>query len=318
MDVNNDPLKISRTPSLSPAVSRALQTHGAVVALESTVISHGLPGPQNLETALGCEDEIRSSGAEPATIGIIAGRPVIGLENEQLDAIASREDVAKVSLSNMGEVIASRKWGATTVASTLHLAHSASIKLFSTGGIGGVHRGVGVTFDISSDLVALSRYPVIVVCSGVKSILDVPKTVETLETLGVPVIGYQTDEMPAFYSRKSGIRLEMSVDDPDEAVAIALAHWQTGLSTAVLFVQPVAADLEVPAEEIKPAIELAINAAELTGLTGREVTPFLLKRVVEGFGWRAVDANIALLRQNARLAGRIARSLSQVEVPCEY
>ncbi len=318
MAVNADPLKISRAPSLSPAVSRALQTHGAVVALESTVISHGLPGPQNLETALGCEDEIRSSGAEPATIGIIAGRPVIGLENEQLDAIASRDDVTKVSLSNMGEVVASRKWGATTVAATLHLAHSASINLFSTGGIGGVHRGVGLTFDISSDLMALSRYPLIVVSAGVKSILDVPKTVEALETLGVPVVGYQTDEMPAFYSRKSGIRLEMSVDEPEEAVAIALAHWQMGLSTAILVVQPVAADLEVPAEEIQPAIELAVNAAELTGLTGREVTPFLLKRVVEAFGWRAVDANIALLRQNARLAGRIARSLSQLEVPCEY
>lgn len=297
--------------SLSPSVARALSAGGGVVALESTVIAHGLPSPHNLETALGCEEEVRASGCEPATVGIVAGRPVVGLENEQLDAIANREDVAKVSLSNLAHVVASHRWGATTVAATLHLAHSCGISVFATGGIGGVHRGVAQSLDISADLIALARYPLIVVCTGAKSILDLPKTVEALESLGVPVVGYRTSELPAFYSSKSGITLDLRVDQPEEVVALARAHWQLGCSSALVVAQPTPAESEIPAEEMRLTIEGAVDAAEDLQIRGKEVTPFLLKKVAEAIGWRALEANIALLRRNARLAGRIAQALAR-------
>jgi len=302
---------------LSPAVARAIAAHQAIVALESTVIAHGLPAPHNLETALGCEEEVRASGAEPATIGIVAGRPLVGLENEQLDAIGSRRDVVKVNLSNLASTVASQQWGATTVAASLHLAHLAGIRVLATGGIGGVHVGASESFDLSADLAALSRYPLIVVCAGAKAILDLPKTLETLETLGVPVIGYKTDELPAFYSRNSGLGLELRANNPADIAAIASTPWQLGCRSAVLIAQPVPAELEVPAEEIQLAIDRALDAAAATGVAGKEVTPFLLSRVVELTGGRALIANIALLRQNARLAGEIARSLAEVEVVCE-
>ncbi|MEP7273806.1 MAG: pseudouridine-5'-phosphate glycosidase [Acidobacteriota bacterium] len=311
---NSDPADLS----FSPAVARSLQTSRPIVALESTVIAHGLPAPHNLQTARACEDEIRSEGAEPATIGIVAGRPVIGLENEQLDAIASRTGVAKVSLANLGRVVASQSWGATTVAATLHLAHRAGIRVFATGGIGGVHRGAIVSFDISADLTALARYPLIVVCAGAKSILDLPKTLEALETLGVPVVGYRTDELPAFYSASSGLRLDLRADRPEEVVSVARAHWQLGCATAVLVVQPVPAEAELPRVEVEVAIEQALDAASLLGIKGKDVTPFLLSRVAELTGSRALSANIALLRQNARLAAKIAKSLAEVEAPGEH
>lgn len=278
----------------------------AIVALESTVIAHGLPAPHNLETARACEAAVSASGAEPATIGIIAGQPIIGLTEDQIQAIATRTDVAKVNLANIGAVIAQQRWGATTVASTLHFAAMARIKVFATGGIGGVHRGAGDSFDISADLNALARYPVVTVCAGAKAILDLPKTLEVLETLGVPVVGYQTDELPAFYSRSSGLKLDLRADSPEEVAAIATQHWQLGFSTSILVVAPIPAEDEVPAEQIKHEIEEALAAAAEQNISGKAVTPFLLSRIAVKTNGRTLPANIALLKNNARIAGLIA------------
>jgi len=292
-------------------VARALNSTTGIVALESTVIAHGLPSPHNLQTALLCEEEVRANGAEPATIGIVAGRPVIGLENEQLDAMATRDDIVKVSLHNLADAVANKRWGATTVSATLHIAHLAGLRVFATGGIGGVHRGVSESLDISADLTALARYPLIVVCAGAKSILDLPKTLEALESMGVPVIGYQASELPAFYSRKSALKLEMRADKPEDVVKLARSHWDLGCTTAVVVAQPVPADSEIPAEELRTTISDALALAQVEGIRGKDVTPYLLKRVVEAIGWRALEANIALLRQNARLGGAIANGLAK-------
>lgn len=292
--------------SLSPAIARAFQQGRAIVALESTVIAHGLPFPHNLETARACEAEIRQSGAEAATIGIIGGDPVIGLSPEQVEAIASRENVVKVNLANLGACLAQQRWGATTVASSLHFAAMAGIRIFATGGIGGVHRGAGESFDISADLNALARYPVVTVCAGAKAILDLAKTMEVLETMGVPVVGYQTDELPAFYSQASGIKLDLRADTAEEVAAIADRHWQLGFSTALLVVAPVPAEAEVPAGEINTEIDAALAAAAEQGISGKAVTPFLLSRIAARTAGRALRANIALLQNNARIAGQIA------------
>ena len=282
------------------------------VALESTVIAHGLPAPHNLETARACEAAVRESGAEAATIGIIAGEPVIGLTENQVRQIASRDGVAKVNLANLGAVIAGRRWGATTVASTLHIAAMVGIKVFATGGIGGVHRGAADSFDVSADLTALARYPLVTVCAGAKAILDLPKTLEALETLGVPVVGYQTDELPAFYSRSSGLKLDLRADSPEEVAATAASHWQLGFSTSILVVAPIPAEDEVPAEEIKHEIEQALAAAAEAGVSGKSVTPFLLSRIAARTEGRALRANIALLKNNARIAGQIACALARL------
>ncbi|MCI0336472.1 MAG: pseudouridine-5'-phosphate glycosidase [Acidobacteria bacterium] len=299
--------------SLSPSVAAALNRRKTVVALESTAIAHGLPSPQNLETAQACETAVRESGALPATIGIIGGRAVIGLNRQQIEEIAIREDVEKVNLANLARVIADGKWGATTVASSLHLARMAGIEVFATGGIGGVHRGASDSFDISSDLIALARYPLITVCAGAKAILDLSKTLEVLETIGVPVVGYQTDELPAFYSRSSDLKLDLHADGPEQVVAIARAHWRLGFSTALLVVAPVPVEDEVPADEMKDAIDESLSLAAGLGISGKEVTPFLLSQIAERTEGRALRANIALLRNNARIAGGIASALTEQE-----
>ncbi len=299
--------------SLSPSVAAALNRRKTVVALESTAIAHGLPSPQNLETAQDCETAVRESGALPATIGIIGGRAVIGLNRQQIEEIAIREDVEKVNLANLARVIADGKWGATTVASSLHLARMAGIEVFATGGIGGVHRGASDSFDISSDLIALARYPLITVCAGAKAILDLSKTLEVLETIGVPVVGYQTDELPAFYSRSSDLKLDLHADGPEQVVAIARAHWRLGFSTALLVVAPVPVEDEVPADEMKDAIDESLSLAAGLGISGKEVTPFLLSQIAERTEGRALRANIALLRNNARIAGGIASALTEQE-----
>lgn len=297
--------------SLSSVVAEALQQKRAVVALESTVIAHGLPFPHNLETARACEQAVRAATAVPATIGIIAGSPIIGLSEEQVASIAARDDVVKVNLSNLGAGLAQHRWGATTVASTLHFAQMAGIKVFATGGIGGVHRGASDSFDISADLNALARYRVITVCAGAKAILDLPKTMEVLETMGVPVVGYQTDELPAFYSRSSGLKLDLRADSPEQVAAIAAKHWQMGFSTSVLVVAPIPAEDEVPANEIRDEIDEALAAAAQAGVSGKAVTPFLLSRIAARTEGRALRANIALLKNNARIAGEIAQALSR-------
>ncbi|HZN11562.1 MAG TPA: pseudouridine-5'-phosphate glycosidase [Blastocatellia bacterium] len=304
---------IAETPNnlvISRGVARALAAGGAVVALESTVIAHGLPAPHNLEAARACEAAVRAGGAEPATVAVLGGRPVVGLDGDQLAEVASRDGVAKVNLANLARVCHRGEWGATTVAASLHLAHRAGVRVFATGGIGGVHRGAGESFDISADLAALARYPLIAVSAGAKAILDLPKTLEALETLGVPVIGYGTDELPAFYSRHSGLRLETRAESAAEVAGLARAHWGLGGAGAVLVVAPVPAADEVPAAEVGAAIDEALTAAVGARVTGKDVTPFLLARVAGRTGGRALRANLALLANNARIAGEIARALA--------
>ncbi|MEY3283924.1 MAG: pseudouridine-5'-phosphate glycosidase [Acidobacteriota bacterium] len=290
--------------SLTSELAGALRERRPVVALESTVIAHGLPAPENLATALACEAAVREGGARPATMAIIDGRPSIGLDEAQLRELAGRKDVAKVNPANMAEVISRGGWGATTVAASLHLAERAGIRVFATGGIGGVHRGAERSFDISADLLALSRYKVVTVCAGAKAILDLPRTREVLETLGVPVIGYRTDELPAFYSRTSGLPVDRRVEAAAEVVEIARAHWELGLATGILVVVPVPVEDEIPAEELAAVIDEALAAG--ADLSGKAVTPFLLQRVARQTAGRSLRANMALLRNNARVAGEIA------------
>lgn len=299
--------------SLSPSVADALNDRRAVVALESTVIAHGLPAPHNLETAQACEAAVRETGAVPATIGIIAGRPLIGLNEKEIAEIAARNDVVKVNLANLAQAIVEKRWGATTVASSLHLAQMAGVKVFATGGIGGVHRGADKSFDISADLNALARYPVIAVCAGAKAILDLPKTLEILETIGVPVIGFETDELPAFYSRSSGLKLDLRADNPEQVAALARAHWRLGFSTAVLVVTPAPIEDEVPKDEIDEVIDQVLTTATKQGISGKDVTPFLLSRIAERTEGRTLRANISLLRNNAMVAGKIANALTKPE-----
>ena len=297
--------------SLSPRIARAVMERRAVVALESTVIAHGLPAPHNLELARACEAIVQEQTAEPATIGIVAGRTVIGLDEAQLSEMASRDDVAKVNLSNLAQVLTEQKWGATTVAASLCLAQRAGLRVFATGGIGGVHRGAGESFDISADLTALSRFPLITVCAGAKAILDLPKTMEALETLGVPVVGYQTDELPAFYSRASGIQLDLRADNPAQVAMLARTHWELGNTGAILVVNPVPQADEIPVPEIADAIEQALAAAQSQNISGKAVTPFLLRRIAEQTQGRSLQANLALLKNNARLAAEIACELGR-------
>lgn len=295
--------------NLLPAIAEALHMGQGVVALESTVIAHGLPAPHNLHTAQACEAAVMASGSQPATIAILAGEPTVGLTNQELEQFTRQPDIAKVNFANLGAVLAQKRWGATTVAATMYFAHRAGIRVFATGGIGGVHRGATESFDISADLTALAKFPVVVVCAGAKAILDLPKTLEMLETLGVPVIGYQTDELPAFYSRTSGLKLDLRADTPDEVAAIARAHWQCGFTTALLVVAPVPEIDAVPASEINIFIEEALRDAASQKITGKAVTPFLLSQIAALTQGRALHANLSLLRNNAYIAGEIAQTL---------
>lgn len=299
--------------SIAPEVAYAIEGKTGVVALESTVIAHGLPSPHNLETAAGCESAVRAAGAVPATIGLIDGCPVVGLNSDQIRAIAGRNNVAKVNLANLAQTIAAGGWGATTVAATLHLAQTARIRVFATGGIGGVHRGAGESFDISSDLTALASYPVVTVCAGAKSILDLPKTLEALETLGVPVVGYQTSELPAFYSRSSGLKLDLRADYPVEIVRLALTHWGMGFRSSILIVVPVPEEDEIPFAEISDTIDESLKTATDRCISGKALTPFLLAQLAERTAGRSLRANIALLKNNARVAGEIACAMMEFE-----
>ncbi len=296
---------------IADQVSRALKERRPVVALESTVIAHGLPHPLNLETALACEEAIRQNGATPATIGIVDGVPTIGLSLDEIAVFASshapdRHRVEKVGLNNLAAVITKRAWGATTVASSLKLAHAAGIRVFSTGGIGGVHREATATFDISADLTALGGIPMICVCAGAKAILDLEKTVERLETLGVPIVGYGTNEFPAFYSRRSGLGVDITVKTPDEAAELAVHHWRAIGHTAVLVCVPVLEEFEIPLEHVDRAVAQAVRTANRDGIRGKALTPFLLDRVKELTDGQTLDANRALLVNNAAISAQIA------------
>jgi pseudouridine-5'-phosphate glycosidase len=285
-------------------ISFALERGDPVVALESTVITHGLPYPANLELALDMENIVRSSGAVPGTIAVLDGVIRIGLTERELGRLANEAGMLKIGARDLG-IAVSKKWsGGTTVAGTIFCAFHAGIDVFATGGIGGVHRGKGV--DISADLVQLSRAPVIVVCSGAKAILDLPATVEFLETYGVPVIGYRTFEFPAFYSVKSGIKLESSAGNVGEIAQIALQMRNLNSKSSLLVLNPPPAEFAVSCEEIEQAVNDSIRQAEKEGISGKEVTPYLLEKVAEKTSGESLAANLGLLKNNAKLAAEIA------------
>lgn len=294
---------------VAPDVEKAVADGRAVVALETTLVTHGLPRPLGLETALDLEDVVRAHGAVPATIGVLDGRIRVGLSRAELRRLAERNDVAKLNLSNLSAGVASGSPGSLTVAASLFAARRASIRVFATGGIGGVHREVAETGDVSADLGALTREPVVVVCAGAKAILDLRKTREALETAGVPVFGWSTDEFPAFYSRRSGLPVDARFDDLSALAAAIHAHAALGLGTGILVGNPIEPQHELPAEEYGRAIDDALARARARGVEGRNLTPFLLAELREATDGRSVEANRALLRSNARLAGRLAVAL---------
>lgn len=289
-------------------VADALAAGQPVVALESTLISHGLAYPANLEIARELEKIVRSEGAVPATTAILDGKPRIGLEDADVERLARGANVRKMSRRDIPVVAAFRLDGATTVAATMYLAHKAGIRVFATGGIGGVHRGH--PFDISADLPELAQTPVIVVCAGAKSLLDLPLTLEWLETHGVTVLGYGTDEFPAFYSRASGLPVDARVDTPEDVARVWFAKQEMGLTGGLLVAVPVPAGAEFVASEAELAVEAALAAVDAQGITGKAVTPFVLAEVARRTEGRSVRANLALLQNNARMAAHIAISLA--------
>jgi pseudouridine-5'-phosphate glycosidase len=289
-------------------VSQTLAAGGPVVALESALITHGFAPPANLDVARQIEAAVREEGARPATIAVVEGQVRVGLSEAEVAHLASDRSARKVSLRDLPLVLAQGASGGTTVAATIHLARRAGIHVFATGGIGGVHRGHPE--DVSADLPALASNPIVVVCAGAKAILDLPRTLEYLETHGVPVIGYSTDEFPAFYSRRSGLRLDARVETPEEIVEMARARGELDLTAALLVCVPVPEVEEMPAAKAEAAIAQAVAEAETRGVSGKALTPFLLARLVELTGGQARQANEALLLNNARVAARIARALA--------
>ena len=294
---------------IQPQVKEVLRQRLPIVALESTVIAHGLPFPHNVETALSLEEIVRQAGAVPATIGVIGGVLRVGLSPEEIKRLATSRNVRKVSRRDLPLVVARQEDGATTVAATMWIAHQAGIRVFATGGIGGVHRGH--SFDVSADMPELAQTPVAVVCSGAKAILDLALTLEWLETHGVPVLGYGTDGFPAFYSRSSGLPVDGRVDTPQEAAAVFRAQRALGLPAGLLITVPVPAEAELPAEVMEAAIAGALAAAEARGLRGKALTPFLLAEVSQRTGGASLRANLALLENNARVAAQIAVALAE-------
>jgi pseudouridine-5'-phosphate glycosidase len=292
----------------SPEVAQAHQLHLPLVALESAVITHGLPRPENLNLARQMESEIRAQEAVPATIALFDGKIHVGLSASELEALATAQTARKISRRDFAIALAKKEFGGTTVAGTLMAAHMAGIQVFATGGIGGVHRNA--PFDVSADLPELSRTPMIVVCAGAKSILDLPATLEYLETMGVPIIGYQTDEFPAFYSRSSNLPVTACADSVQEITRIASAHWQLGMQSAILVVQPPPAEFALPAEQVEQVIQQALIEAERNHIHGAATTPYLLDRVAELSGGASLRTNLALLRNNAQLAAKIAVAIS--------
>jgi len=293
--------------NIAPEVANAIQEQRAVVALESSVISHGLPRPQNLETARRLETVVRNEGGVPATIAILDGKLFAGLSDYHLQLLADGNDIKKISTRDIAVAVAQGWNGATTVASTIWIANRAGIKVFATGGIGGVHRGS--LPDVSADLPELARTPIIVVCSGAKIVLDLPATREWLETHGVTVVGYQCDELPAFYSRRSGLAIDVRAESPVDIAGIFHAQQSLGLESALLVVVPVPAEFEVPADALQQVLNTALEDAERKGITGAALTPFLLSQMAERSGGATLRANIALLENNARVAAEIARAV---------
>ena len=290
----------------SKEVAQAKADKKPIVALESTIISHGMPYPQNVQMATAVENIIRDYGAIPATIALIDGKIKIGLENDELELLAKSDNVAKVSRRDFAEVIATKQIGATTVASTMMSAELAEIQFFVTGGIGGVHKGAENTMDISADLEELGKTNVTVICAGAKSILDLPKTMEYLETKGVPVIGYQTDELPAFFTRQSGIKLNSFSETPDDIAHICKVKNDLNIEGGVVIANPVPKEHELPKSYIDGIIEEAVKEAETQGISGKDSTPFLLSKIVEKSEGKSLNTNIKLVENNAVLGAKIA------------
>ena len=296
---------------VAPRIAAVLAAGGAVVALETTIVTHGMPFPQNVETALEVEALVRANGAEPATIAVVDGRIRVGLEPDAIRALAGMRNVRKVSRADLPFTVATGQAGATTVAATMIAAALAGIAVFATGGIGGVHRGAESTLDISADLDELARTPVAVVCAGAKALLDLPKTLEVLETRGVPVICYRSDDFPAFWSRSSGLRAPLRLDSATEIAAAIRMQRALGYSSGTLIANPVDAADEIPPDQIGAHIDAAVAAATATGISGKDVTPFLLDRLLDLTGGRSLATNIALIKSNARLAATIAVELTR-------
>jgi pseudouridine-5'-phosphate glycosidase len=288
-------------------VAAALADGTPVVALESTIISHGMPYPQNVAMAVEVEGIIREHGAVPATIAVLDGRPKIGLSPDDLELLASHGDVTKVSVRDLPFVVARGSHGATTVAATMRLAALAGIRTFVTGGLGGVHRGAQQTFDVSADLTELGTTDVAVISAGVKSILDIGLTLETLETLGVPVLAFGSDEFPSFYSRSSGYAAPMRVDTAAEVAAVMAAKWDLGIAGGIVIANPIPEEDEIPADEIGVIIDQALADMDALGIVGKDATPYLLGRILELTGGASLTANIALVRHNAGLGAAVAR-----------
>jgi len=294
---------------VSAAVRAALDRRTPVVALESTILAHGMPYPRNLETALAVESDVRAAGAIPATIAVLDGQICVGLDPAQLERVATADHMLKLSRADLAYAVASGRDGATTVAATMFCAHRAGIAVFATGGIGGVHRAVADTMDISADLTELARTPVLVVCAGAKAILDIPKTLEVLETLGVCTIVYRSDEFPAFWSRQSGLPAPLRCDDPARVAAIFRCARELEIENGMLVANPIDTESEIPHNELTTIIERAVAEAHDEHIGGKGVTPWLLGRVFALTQGRSLEANIALVRANARLAAQIAKEL---------
>jgi pseudouridine-5'-phosphate glycosidase len=297
--------------TFSPEVAAARAEGRAIVALESTIITHGMPFPQNVETARAVEAEVRAHGAVPATIAVMGGRIHIGLTDAQLDALGQAQDVMKLSRADLAACLALGRTGATTVAATMICAELAGIAVFATGGIGGVHRGAETSFDISADLAELGETAVTVVAAGAKAILDLPKTLEVLETRGVPVIAYGQDDFPAFWSRASGLKAPLRMDSAAEIAAAHKMRAKLGLPGGQLVANPIPKDAEIARDVINPVIETALAEAQAQGIAAKAVTPFLLQRIFELTEGRSLTSNIALVMNNARLGAAIARALAE-------
>lgn len=295
----------------SPHVAAALAARRPVVALESTVLAHGLPRPRNLQVGRAMEQAVKDGGAVPATVGVVAGVPRVGMGDAEIERLATAEDVLKLSTRDLAVPVARGTDGATTVAATMWLAARAGVQVFATGGIGGVHRGEAR--DVSADLTELGRTPMLVVCAGAKSVLDLPGTREALETAGVLVVGWGTDELPAFYSARSGISVDVRVDDAAQAAALWRAHRDLGLPGAVLLCVPPPAAQALDADEVEEAIAQALEGARREGVRGKEVTPYLLRAVAAATGGRSLEANVALLLNNARVAASVAAAIARAD-----
>ncbi len=299
------------TLEITAEVQAALQNNKPIVALESTIITHGMPWPQNYDMANRVEDMVRAHGATPATIAVIEGRIKIGLDQDALKTLAQTQGARKLSRADLAVCLVDEATGATTVAATMILAHLAGIHVLATGGIGGVHRGAEHSFDISADLQELAQTPVTVIAAGAKAILDIPKTLEVLETLGVPVIAYRQNELPAFWSRTSGLNAPLRMDDPAQIAQAQKMRSALGLSGGQLVANPIPMDAEIPQDQIEPIINKALGEAEAQGVSAKAVTPFLLKRIFELTAGRSLDSNIALVLNNARLAAEIVCAMDE-------